>query len=170
QGVRPVPAELRVWSSQNKNPENAAFSLSLEREPSKSFKANFLEPARVRVGNSPVHMEDVAVEDHEVAIGQGQKAIKPCLVVRLSHDPGKPIFAQLQTPEGQDLGEEHRYHSAVNKYTAFFWNLPNPQKARFTLHLIALDDFKRSMEPVVFETPSPTSKAGPAPIKIPVSP
>src|SRR5262249_28762288 len=151
-------------------PENAAFSLALERNPAKSLKANFLEPDRIRVGNSSVHLEDVAVEDHEVAVGPGKKSIKPCLVVRLSHEAGKPAFVQLQTPEGLEVGEEHRYHGAVNKYTALFWNLPSPQKARFTLHVISVADFKRSTEPVIFALPAPTSRPGPTPVPVAVTP
>src|SRR5262249_28370537 len=80
QGVRPVAADVQVWWTANKYPESAAFSSSLERNPAKSLKANFLDPDHIRVGNSSVHIEDVAVEDHEVSVGPGKRSLKPCLV------------------------------------------------------------------------------------------
>ena len=101
--------------------------------------------------------------------GPGRRSEKKtCLVVRVSHDPNKPVFVQL-LPGGdspQPPAEEHRYYTAANQYTALFWNLP--KQARYTLNLIALDDFKRvnaaAGRSVAFELPPPDSRYGPDPI------
>jgi len=64
------------------------------------------------------------------------------------------------------VGEEHRYYTGANKYTALFWNVPNPDSARFTLHVISVEDYKAVTEPVSFSLPAPTRNAGPMPVEL----
>jgi hypothetical protein len=90
-----------------------------------------------------VVIENVAVEKHH---GLGRAQPGDCLVVRLRHDLGKPVFIQLTGLE--PIGEEHRFYAQAGKVTAIFRLVPGlaAQNSPFTLNLISLDAFKKKAE------------------------
>ncbi|MCI0379999.1 MAG: VWA domain-containing protein [Gemmataceae bacterium] len=173
---QPVAADLRVWWSSFPFPENAAYSLTLDRNPAKSLTENFAKTEPYRVGKTTLRIESASVEDHEVAVAPVKRQLKPCLVIRVEHEPKRPVHVQLRTAEGLTLGEEHRYFAGANKYTALFWNLPNADNASFSLNVIALEDFQRVTEAVTlnwvtFNLPVPTPRSRrPTAVDIPDAP
>ncbi len=93
-----------------------------------------------------VVLRGVSVEDHEVEIAPGERKLMPCLVVRISHPKGKPVWVH---PRGVNAaGWEHRFYTSADAYTGLFWTKSADEA--FTsfnrLDLIRLDTFKRTCE------------------------
>src|SRR5207302_669045 len=115
-------AATTLWMDTNQYPDDPAYSRfvtrSLKKTGSPAAKG---EPETERVGTALMRIEDVAIEKHLVATPAG-KVEKTCLVVRVSHEPKKPVFVQLRQQAGERaLGEMHLYYSGankVNRYTA----------------------------------------------------
>jgi serine/threonine protein kinase len=163
-GGKPVSADLRVWwTTADHDP---AYAVRLNRDPEQSLKANFATGIPLRVGNTTCRIEDVALERHDVAVGDGDTRAMPCLVFRIHHQAKRPVHVRLRAALGASLGEEHRYDSRTKQYTAVFWNLPDIEKARFSLDVVSLHDFKTVTEPLVFSLPPPTDRSGPLPVRL----
>ncbi len=75
---------------------------------------------RSRSKGNDVIVESVRVEDHRVETRPGVQETKSCLVVRLSHSPGKPILVR---PIGlvARARREQRCYTAAAKSTALYW-------------------------------------------------
>ncbi|MBN9121191.1 MAG: VWA domain-containing protein, partial [Planctomycetes bacterium] len=79
------------------------------------------------VAGAEVTFEAVAVEEHEVDVSPGVREKRSCLVVRLSHAAGAPVFVR---PLGvKPAGREVRVYKAANRTTCLFW-WPGPGAAR----------------------------------------
>ena len=68
--------------------------------------------------------------------------------VRVQHAKDKPVLVKLR--DGKHKGEEHRFYSDANKYTATFWDLADPNQQNFKFAIIFLNSFKASATPAVF--------------------
>jgi hypothetical protein len=151
----PAPAavvatpEVSVWLTDG--PENEAFAKQLQR----SIKKTKADTVRLDADQFAV-IEDVTLEDKEVApdhLGKvGAKlASKQCIVVRVEHAKGRPVFVQLQG--GQYKGEEHHFFNSANKYTAMFWDLTNTSQENLSFNIIFLDALKKDVTPTTFILP-----------------
>jgi hypothetical protein len=161
EGEQPVPAEVKVWWHDRPYPQNDAYSSYLEWIPAKyRYK-------RTIVGNTGTGftIESIEVEEHKVSTTPwfDDRTLKRCVVVRIAHDPGKPVWVQLRGEKGSP-GEEHHYYSGVNKYTAYFWGVSNPDTEGLDLNVISLADFKKQTHEVSFALPAPTTVLGPLPV------
>ncbi|MCI0640683.1 MAG: VWA domain-containing protein [Gemmataceae bacterium] len=171
-GGRPASPDLRIWWVNEAFPESPRFSASLQRKPAKQLFENFVSAGQRTVGKSALQIEDVAFEDHEVPLGGGKLGKRACLVIRLNHTSGAPVFVQLRVPGDRSvgvrsIGEEHRYFAGANKYTALFWDLQSADKDNFSFHVISLVDFQAAIgEPVSFDLPPPTAQQGPTRVPI----
>jgi hypothetical protein len=123
----------------------------IEREPrTQGIKA--LNNRATRVNEDDVVLESVSIEEHLVEIKpgtageMGTRQLLPCLVVRVSHPRGSPVWVQ---PAGLDVaGEEHRYYNSAGKYTAIFWLVTKDQaeKNLTGVELYSLRAFKSEAE------------------------
>jgi hypothetical protein len=104
------------------------------------------------VDGEKVIVESVQVERHlvEFAPAQGGVArrleMQSCLVVRVSHPLGHPVWVQLRGLETK--GTEHRYYANAGKYTALFWPV-TPDLASSVLKgldVYSLNAFKQDAE------------------------
>jgi hypothetical protein len=117
-----------------------------------------------QVGETRVVIDSVREEKHLVQVAPGKKEERSCLVVRLSHDEGKPVWVQLEDPPRQ--GEAHYFYAQANKYTAVFWDVKNVEKERIVLNLISLEDFKKPGRALEFRQSLPEpGPADTAPVK-----
>src|SRR5262249_37200084 len=118
----PATPLLQVWW--NPDQETAAAA-ALDRGA--DFRTlTQLRQKTVQVDGDKVVIESVQVEEHLVASRRDRKLEKTsCLVVRLSHAPDRPVWVRLQ---GLDAaGQEHRFYTEANKYTALFWPVTEEQ-------------------------------------------
>jgi hypothetical protein len=164
-----APGQLQAWWTTGPA-DQPGYAHMLDPDSVQSLKQKFAKVLPLRAGTANLKIENVALESHDVEVAPNQRAPKPCLVFRISHDPQKPVFLQLRTPENYLLGEEHRYYPEANRYTAIFWNLPDPQNVRLAVNLISIADFQAASEPVSFSLRSPDQQSGPDPVPITVLP
>jgi hypothetical protein len=108
---RPV---LRAWwdPDQETGPPEA-----LDRGPDFRTPADLVN-RRLLVDGDEVTVRSVRVEQHTVSRA-GVRETVSCLVVRLTHPPGRPVWVRLSglTPRGQ----EQRFYTAIGHSTALFW-------------------------------------------------
>lgn len=138
----PAPPRLQVWW----NPDQwMPLATCLDRGP--DFKnISDLAGQVITVHEQPIRVEGVSVEEHFVETAPGRLEQKSCLVVRVQHEAGRPVWVEV---DGLALqGSEHRYFTAVGKYTGLFWSADGAQaeKALNKLRFYALDDFQRDAE------------------------
>jgi hypothetical protein len=146
-----APPEMDAWLIDDPSPR--VHHLTLQHDPTKDLEEEFKQPVHVRGGE--VAIESVRQEDREVTVTPGDRKLRPCLVVRLRHEPGKPIWVQLRGP-GSLEGEEHHFYRAAGKVTAIFWPVRRVAEEEFTLHLISLEAFKQDAFHVRLLLPTPT--------------
>jgi hypothetical protein len=106
---------LRVWWSPDQEfPPSGAFDrgADFQKLSDLSERTLVLEDDTVRLGT-------VAIEDHPVEVRPGVREERSCLVVRVHHSLGQPIWVAQRglTPEGA----EHRYFPEANASTSLFW-------------------------------------------------
>ena len=121
-----VPSQLQAWWTTGLA-DNPSYAQTLDPSLVESLRAKFAKAPDLRAGSVKLKIENVELETHDVVVAPNQRAAKPCVVFRVSHEPQKPVFIQLRTQKPYALGEEHRYYPEANRYTAIFWNLPDPQ-------------------------------------------
>jgi hypothetical protein len=99
-----------------------------------------------RLAAKPV-IESALWEDRELPAATGGTIKEKCLVVRVRHDPGRPVYVMLD-PDRSGIGSEHEYFTAAARYTASFYRLPHID----TAHLIVIDveAFKQAAPHVQF--------------------
>lgn len=140
-GTAPIAPQVRVWATDNVN--NPQYARVLERPLKKTGVDD------VRCDDQFARIEAVTIEERSVAGDRFNYApvSKQCLVVRVEHGKGQPVFIQHL---GRPGGEEHHYFPQANKSTALFYDLPesNPEKAAF--NVIFLDAFKKETTPATF--------------------
>jgi len=169
-GLKEVPVGTSVWWQADKYPLSPKQSISLTRHPERKLKDDFVRSNLL--GKSAI--EDVAVEEREIVTAEGKKSLKTCLVVRCRHEPNRPVCVLLEPDDKIPVGEEHCYYSQADKCTAIFWNLPDPEKANFRLHVISIPEFKAACadagRTATFALPAPTTKPGPTSMALSGSP
>lgn len=141
-GSGPVAPKLRVWWNPDQEPTYAATL----NQTSDYANLDDLRDRAVQIAGRQVRIENVRVEDHYVETAPGRRELQSCLVVRLVHDLGQPIWVR---PGGlKSAGHEHRFYSGVGRYTGLFWpiNLDAATNSLASLHFVSLDHFKRRAE------------------------
>ncbi len=162
----PSPAEplLRVWW----NPDQYAPADFVLHRGADFQALSGLAGRAVHMGGDAVRLEDASLENHVVQIQPGVRRVEPCLVIRLSYPPGKPVWARVL---GLDAGGvEHRFYSRIGKYTGLFWPVTPAQAARSVtgIGLVSLETFKHQAEERGYEIrmdqlPAPTPGDVPPP-------
>jgi hypothetical protein len=99
-----------------------------------------------RLAAEPV-IESALWEEQEVDAPAGGKVKEKCLVIRVRHAPGKPVYVALD-PERSSVGSEHAYFLDATRYTASFYHLANIEVAH--LIVIDVDAFKQAAPRVEF--------------------
>jgi hypothetical protein len=75
--------------------------------------------AAARAGDDAVTIQSVSIEAHAVEVRPGERATRPCVVVRLAYPDGRPVWAQ---PIGlTPAGSEVRVYENANRTTCLFW-------------------------------------------------
>jgi hypothetical protein len=147
-GSAPAQPVVKAWWSPDRLlPPGATVERGADFE---SFKGLAEKP--LRVGEEDVVIESVQVEEHWVEVKPGVRGTAgqlqplPCLVVRVRHAVGSPVWVQLRGLE--PWGEEHRYYSDAGKYTALFWAVTADQAALALkgIDVYSLAAFKRDAE------------------------
>ena len=134
--------QLRAWWSLD---ADVPYSAALKRNHERPTVAE-LAGVALRTASESVMVESVAVEEHYVTIAPGQRAKRPCLVVRLTSKPGQIYWAELQGL--QPAGTEQRFYPSIGKYTGLFWPVTRAEVDRGLrgLGIVSLDVFKREAE------------------------
>jgi hypothetical protein len=132
--------EIKAWLADN--PASPVFAMPLDA----TLKKN---KAKIPLGNQFAEIE-IAGETMDVVTNSrghvGRNTLpRQALVVRVQHAKGFPVFVQLTG--GKHKGEEHRFYSDANKYTAIFWDLANPNQEEFSFNIIFLEALKREVTP-----------------------
>jgi hypothetical protein len=99
-----------------------------------------------RLAAEPV-IESALWEDRELSGPAGSTIKEKCLVIRVRHAPGRPVFLALD-PELPGVGSEHEYFTAAARSTASFYRLPNVEVAK--LVVIDVEAFKQAAPHVQF--------------------
>ena len=84
-------------------------------------EADFRDPLALRgeyvVAGQKVVIEGVSVEQRWVSISPTKREQRWCLVLRASHDAGKPMWSRIAGFSGQ----EHRHYLEAGRYVGLFW-------------------------------------------------
>ena len=89
-------------------------------------------------------LASVTAEVLPVQIGRESWAKRECLVVRLRHTPGKPIWVKLRGLPFD--GEEHRFYQEAGESAAIFWDLPHQRLVDqpFSLEFVSVNESKKA--------------------------
>ncbi len=167
----PAPAfraEIQNWpmtesSDSVPDPAPAAADLWWTLSPKSLQFSSMLEGVKVALDpreSLPIKHHFKGSKNDIIVESVGWEGTK--LVVRIKHDPQKPVFVQLGPLPNVEPSQEHRFYTAANKYTASFAGLANAKPAEITLNVISIEDFKKVAERVTFDVlPPPTIKDGP---------
>src|SRR6185295_16393590 len=90
----------------------------------------------------------LATDSRKIGLPEDSLPRQNAIVVRVQHAKDKPVLVKLL--DGKHKGEEHRFYSAANKYTATFWDLANPNQQNFEFAIIFLNSFKATTTATVF--------------------
>lgn len=92
-------------------------------------------------------IESALWEERELDAPAGGTVKEKCLVIRVRHAPGRPVYVALD-PEQSNVGSLHEYFLGAARYTASFYRLANVE----TAHLIVIDveAFKKAAPHVEF--------------------
>jgi hypothetical protein len=147
-GATPARPLVRAWWSPD---ASALVGETLERGKDFTSLKDVLDRP-LTVDREKVFVESVQLERHLVELKPGvgdaasQREDQMCLVVRVSHPLGHPVWAELRGLETK--GAEHRYYTNAGKYTAIFWPVTPDQadKALKGLAVYSLPAFKSDAE------------------------
>lgn len=148
----PARPRLDVWWTETSLDRLVAHSFERPRgdfDKEEEFRETIAEDNKVELR--------VTLEEHQVLPEHGgpltQKPV-PCLVVRATHAPGRPILVRLRDVKVE--GHEHRFYAEANSYTGIFWNVTKADAARgFRLDVIAIDEFKKKAQKARFDDRNP---------------
>ncbi len=169
----PSPAALTVWWSPD---QKAVAEVELERDA--DFQDPFQQlPHRTLTGvdGDEVVIEGFDVEDHNVVSEPGGKAeSQRCLVVRLQHAVGKPVYVRVAGIDPAPAHVEHRFFTSVGRSTGLFWPVSRDQvrDQLKSLSLVSVAAFKREATTRGFTTrienlvPNGIPQRPPAPIPL----
>src|SRR5262249_53316486 len=111
-GKGPAQPVLKAWWHPT---EEAPAATTIECGPGSGELVNLLgiSKRQVTVEGDPVVIDSVAIETHPVEIAPGKFEQKSCLVVRVSHALGRPVYVRLR---GLNItGTEHRFYQDAGK-------------------------------------------------------
>ncbi len=135
----PTAAATALWWDDSKYPANSTYPIPWNKNQSVAQTNSTIRGPNSRWSGKFL-FETVEEERHVVETGaRGETSLQDCLAVRLEYAPGKPVFVRMDQKEHPRLWEKHCDYAEANKYTAYFWPIPN----NFTLQVISLEDFKR---------------------------
>lgn len=133
---------ISAWWNWEEDPPRAA---TLKRAVGADFQNHFRgRETSIGAEVDKVIIDSVTIEERPIETKPGAKEQVSCLVVRLSHPAGKPVWVQLDGLEVQ--GQEHHFYTQANKYTGIFWAVKKDvaQDKLLALDLFSLDRFKRT--------------------------
>lgn len=136
---------VRAWWSPDVEPTGKALERSTDFQQPLDIDNRSLV-----LGKETVVIESVQVEEQTVQTAPAtprQPAVfelKPCLVVRVRHAQGKPVWVRVKGVNA--VGAEHRFYSEAGKYAGVFWPVTRDEAA---LHLqkievLSLSAFKEA--------------------------
>jgi hypothetical protein len=148
--------EMRDW------PNNAAPKLSTWFWPGDrddllsrkfSVRAAHTVPFREPLYGSAVEKPTVEsvewIEKAEVESPSGEKLKKKCLVVRVRHPEGRPVWVDLER-RLPGVGSEHHYFAPAKSCTSYFYGLSNLDGGEINLVLTDVTAFKAAAQNVNF--------------------
>jgi hypothetical protein len=154
----PAPAlrlEMREWP-QNNQPKVTAWFVPDDRDGFFAnrqlvVRASRTVPFRKKIGAEGVIGPEIEYiewkKDQEVEGPKGDYINRDCLVVRVRHPKGRPVWVDLESrPAG--IGSDHHYFHDAGSCTCYFYGLNRPEDAN--LVLIDLDAFKKTAQRVEF--------------------
>lgn len=129
------------WSLQQATPYSATVKRTQQRP-------NIADLTGIALGTADdtVRAQSIAIENHYVEVAPGQRAEKPCLVVRLKSTPGNIYWAELLGLT--TAGAEHRFYPSIGSYTGLYWPVTQAEVDRSLqgFGLVSLDVFKREAQ------------------------
>ncbi|MFL5246138.1 MAG: hypothetical protein ACJ8FY_29060 [Gemmataceae bacterium] len=130
EGNAPAAADLEVWWTRDPYPPSHGI---LDHAPGKQVE-------EVRVDDQTITVESAYVAERIITQAPNSRVKKPCLILRITHDSKKPIWARLV---GHTGGEEHDFFREPGQYTAVFWGISEAKAKKFTVDLTSLEKFKQ---------------------------
>lgn len=156
-GNVPAPAlrlEMREWLP-NSQPKVTAWFWPEEREAflaNRNLVARAARPVphRHKTEAEPAELpviEYVDWKEREIEISAGNKVKRDCLVVRVRHAKGKPVWVDLEQ-RAAGIGSEHHFFFGADSCTSYFYGFARPENAN--LILVDLPAFKAAAQRVEF--------------------
>src|SRR5262249_39837464 len=108
-----APPRLNVWWLSDQLAEAVPFKESQGRTLAE------------RYANSEVNQVRVEAVEFDDTREQSSGKRRPCLVIRLSHPPGKPALARLRGREDDEM--EFRVYRKANQTTTIVWGVGSEQ-------------------------------------------
>jgi hypothetical protein len=130
---------LAAWWSMD---AHSPYSATLKRNEKRPGIAEMAGVA-LKTADDTVTVESIAIENHYVEVAAGQRAMQPCLVVRLTSTPGNIYWAELMGLE--TAGVEQRFYPSIGGYTALFWPVTEAEVERTLqgIGVVSPDVFQR---------------------------
>jgi hypothetical protein len=140
-GALPARPRVQLWFNADQETPAAATL----RRTHDYLALTDLAGRMVRIAGDEVRLESVSVEQHVVETRAGVREPQSCLVIRLSHEQGKPVWARAAGIRA--VGQEHCYYS-IGSYTGLFWPVTADEAglAMSSISLISLEEFKREAQ------------------------
>lgn len=158
-----LPPTLKAWWLE-KDPTDEY--VNLRHDPARDLKTEFQDIKQVQ--GVRMGIESITEELRQIRVDGLDPKLQRCLVVRLWHEPEKPIWVRLRDLANRNIeGEEHYFYREPGKVTAVFWPVVRVQEEPFTLHLHSIDALKNS--PMRVEVPlrrPETGDAGPQKVQL----
>ena len=107
-------------------------------------------------------IESVTLEEHELEVAPAERQKRTCLVVRMRHPEGNPVFARLD--KFAPTASEVRIYKAANKTTCLFWwpglDAASVKEKVYGFEFVPLNDALREAEKagrhLTLPAPAPT--------------
>jgi hypothetical protein len=154
-GNAPAPAELEIWWNRDPLPPSHGVLDHVENRTREN----------VRVDDQSVVVESFFVPERIVSITPDSRAKKSCLILRVTHDPKKPVFARLI---GHSGGEQHDFFREAGQYTAIFWGVDEVKAKKFRSEFTSLEKFKADAHHVLFDDLAPPTAGDRGPSNVPL--
>jgi hypothetical protein len=141
----PVSPAVRLWwNPDQETPTSVRLDKPNDFQDALQVAPRGLGNREVKsVDGETITIESVRIEEHRVETAHARFEKMPCLVVRVRHAPGKPVWVR---PLGiGPPGFEDRFYARAGKYTGLFWPVTEDEVKRDLagLGLYALEAFKR---------------------------
>jgi hypothetical protein len=138
----PDVPRLRMWWTTDPTLPYAATVRRSEARPGLSDLAGSV----IQAAEESVRIESVGIEPQYVEVAPGRRERRSCLVVRLSHSPGKIHWAE---PIGlETAGAEQRFYRSVGSCTGLFWPVTQDEANRGLkgLGVVSLESFQQEAQ------------------------